>query len=810
MYRKILKVFLASPGDLADERIAASQVVEEENRNHAHSNNLHIELVGWEETVSQTRRAQEAINRDLDQCEYFVGMMWQKWGSPPGPEGHPYTSGFEEEYCRSLERRAKSGKPDISLLFKSPNRDRLEDPGNEMRKVLEFRRKVIDEQKILFQEFGDVREFEQRFRAILSRFLREQIETTHPEDKSSRNVIDEIDDNEESSNSNTLFDYEANQFISNLISIENSETNINSASIARLRLLANSVHRQGNDPTSLGVHDSNILYRHKRDEAFSHNELRTLVTVALEHMDWETVPLWHWLKLYTSSPFMELTLRTLIGPDSQCKNALKLLRLSSYHIPENQKPFSREKIVNIWLGNTTSRDVKIAVFAYLEQNGNNSDIELIEPFLDSDNTNISSAAVRAKIGIIAKSSTSKALNFVASREDAVLTDNLVSLLLESLNSIETQLLKKCLTNRSDDFRRLVAEELLRRDQLSIQEAQQLCESDDAWTRLIGALALKGSLDEFSFAEAQKILDRGSGSSLSELFLPRRRVDFESKEALEAYKITILADLPAQTLEELSEAESVHSTAGTVAYYKYYFRKSRDELRKNLKDRFQGFYRRKLAKIESRPTTPDEKKVETLQTNMMQLGLEALCSSGSKRDLGLVRDILDDNDIAFSSEIVEFLKRHGEWEDVCRVLKLSNNLSGLGFGLLQIADRTSEYASAADAILKLSQKRIADTLALEIPPLVRVRIYRLMPKRMFASFSNQNISELLLDDNEFARKAIALKALLSLSKTRLRRILELYYRAESTHYYNAIFWLDLGISVGTDTARAIANKELSSM
>jgi len=52
MYRKIIKVFLGSPGDLEAERKAAKAIVDEENANHANLLNYHIELVGWEDTVS--------------------------------------------------------------------------------------------------------------------------------------------------------------------------------------------------------------------------------------------------------------------------------------------------------------------------------------------------------------------------------------------------------------------------------------------------------------------------------------------------------------------------------------------------------------------------------------------------------------------------------------------------------------------------------------------------------------------------------------------------------------------------------------
>lgn len=92
--RKIVKVFLASPGDLADERRAVNAVVNELNAEYAEAFRYQVELVGWEDTVSVYGRPQAIINRELERCELFVGLMWKKWGTPPDTTGS-YSSGFE-------------------------------------------------------------------------------------------------------------------------------------------------------------------------------------------------------------------------------------------------------------------------------------------------------------------------------------------------------------------------------------------------------------------------------------------------------------------------------------------------------------------------------------------------------------------------------------------------------------------------------------------------------------------------------------------------------------------------------------------
>jgi len=78
---KLVRVFLASPGDLKDERLAARDAADEINRLIAKPAGYQIELLGWEETVSSLGRPQALINKELETCELFIGVMWKRWGT---------------------------------------------------------------------------------------------------------------------------------------------------------------------------------------------------------------------------------------------------------------------------------------------------------------------------------------------------------------------------------------------------------------------------------------------------------------------------------------------------------------------------------------------------------------------------------------------------------------------------------------------------------------------------------------------------------------------------------------------------------
>jgi hypothetical protein len=80
----ILYVFLASPGDLVEERHVARSVVDELNHSLSRELGWRIELMGWEDTLPGSRRPQELINKDVESCHLFLGMFWKRWGQPTG------------------------------------------------------------------------------------------------------------------------------------------------------------------------------------------------------------------------------------------------------------------------------------------------------------------------------------------------------------------------------------------------------------------------------------------------------------------------------------------------------------------------------------------------------------------------------------------------------------------------------------------------------------------------------------------------------------------------------------------------------
>src|SRR5580693_2331673 len=81
------RVMIASPSDLTEERIVATDAVNDWNAQHAAAEGVVLLPVRWETHATPTSgvRPQEAINSQLtDASDILVGMFWTKLGTSTG------------------------------------------------------------------------------------------------------------------------------------------------------------------------------------------------------------------------------------------------------------------------------------------------------------------------------------------------------------------------------------------------------------------------------------------------------------------------------------------------------------------------------------------------------------------------------------------------------------------------------------------------------------------------------------------------------------------------------------------------------
>jgi len=170
------RVFIASPGGLLDVRKAFRAAVSDYNDTDATQRGVLFIPMGWEDTLAGAGRPQGIINEDLRTCDYFVLVVWDRWGTPTDQAGKSkYASGTEEEFflAESCYKDEKCPMRQIITFFKSVDPRKLSDPGEQLSRVLEFKRELEAGKRYLFSTFDEVSEFEQQLRRHLAKWVRD-------------------------------------------------------------------------------------------------------------------------------------------------------------------------------------------------------------------------------------------------------------------------------------------------------------------------------------------------------------------------------------------------------------------------------------------------------------------------------------------------------------------------------------------------------------------------------------------------------------------------------------------------------------
>jgi hypothetical protein len=166
-----VRIFVASPGDVSEERDIVAIVIDELRRIVGAIRNVELEAVRWETHAwpDVGEDAQAVINREIGEYDIFVGIMWIRFGTPTGRSA----SGTGEEFERAYNLFARFGRPRIMFYFKtapfySSNPSELA----QFRKLVTFRNKLY-KAGVLFWQYEDSLHFERSVREHLIRQLLE-------------------------------------------------------------------------------------------------------------------------------------------------------------------------------------------------------------------------------------------------------------------------------------------------------------------------------------------------------------------------------------------------------------------------------------------------------------------------------------------------------------------------------------------------------------------------------------------------------------------------------------------------------------
>ena len=168
----VLKVFVASPQDVAEERGAFEEVVRELNSTWADTLGIRLDVVRWETHTAPGfgKDPQDVINNQIsDAYDIFVGIMWTRFGTPTPRAG----SGTEEEFLQAYDRyKEDQSSIEIMFYFKTTPVSPVDLDPNQLRAISEFRSKLKDVGGF-YSKFGSIEEF----RNSITRHLSMKVQT---------------------------------------------------------------------------------------------------------------------------------------------------------------------------------------------------------------------------------------------------------------------------------------------------------------------------------------------------------------------------------------------------------------------------------------------------------------------------------------------------------------------------------------------------------------------------------------------------------------------------------------------------------
>lgn len=134
-----IKVFLAAPSDLKDEREHFKKIVWKFNEIVAFDSGAVIIPVMADQMIGGHGQAQGHINKNIECCDYCITMFWDNLGSPPeedSPEGS--VSVTDGEHKKAVMLKNAGILREAVIFFKRIPQPRIDDKGPALEAMLNY------------------------------------------------------------------------------------------------------------------------------------------------------------------------------------------------------------------------------------------------------------------------------------------------------------------------------------------------------------------------------------------------------------------------------------------------------------------------------------------------------------------------------------------------------------------------------------------------------------------------------------------------------------------------------------------------
>ena len=802
---EILRIFVASPSGLDEERRAIWNVVEEINRRNSSHWRLQFQAVGWEDTVGGNRRAQELINRDLETCDFFFGVLSDHWGSPSQSEGDvgtPYTSGFHEEYELAQEMSVEGKMNDILLFFKDIPDDRMRDIGPSLQQVLDFRNRVREGKKLFYTEFNDLEMFRQKIGDALTKIGWDSTSHNSSTDiavPSGRNTKEVGPVPEKSTDSNDfVFPDQTRKFLDVVRGKRGDYNAITNVDVARLRLISCRLGRVGNDEAHIGVHDANLLFRCRAEVNLSQEEKTTLLIAGLRQLEHQNAPFWHWTGGDVNVVERLIQGGMMTEEESVTSSALRIAEIFGY----SAMPTHRQYCIQKWFNAQRASSVHSAAQSYLSRWAKDEDIPTLQEIRDGSGGQKANELDGIIVAIKFRSSPADGLNELKNRNPENIPPALREILQDLIRGLSSELLEELARLKAEYLRLISIKELSRRNALSRQLAEELSGDDSTEVRLEAMKALSDMSVPISESKAREALVVQSANQGLGGFL-RGGGHINDTSKFEEYQRHLLKKKSHPELVAIENEDTPFKADALLTACQMFPRKTGKLLRNGLMDGFDGRFEDHLKRLSPGLVTKarDLKKFCCLrQTNS---ALEILARQQKREDLSLIREVLDRSEIEASSEVLAYFGRFGSWEDADRILRLKPKVSASWLNV----DHAENDELIGRALFKVGSARMVDLIDKIESVTIKAAVIVACTQTVFVGLSDEKLLELINEEDDKIRRLAALKCLTSLPKSRIKKLFEMYMNRQDYRYYNAIHWLDFGVTMTRSIVRKVARREM---
>ena len=780
MKKNILQVFDASPEDVSEDRNFIYEAAESVNRAISSTIDWRIEVFSWKDTTPAYSRPQDVINKQIDECDLFIGLLWHRWGQDSGK----YSSGFEEEFERVKERNIGTGKPEIWLYFKKVDEDKLKDPGRQLQKVVEFKQKRSTAKDIFFQEYQDSDQWKSIIFEKLTKYVLDlskseekaldlQKASVKSEDvKQIQPILTKQADRKDKSISPELID------IFNKVTDQlNSGTDISIGFWETIRIyLTKSLYYSDKNIGELpDNHLVNLVYLKKDEWVLTVKEKVFLLRLLIGSRN-DYQPGWFWVKNLREKEIVNLLVWLSVNDkkDIVREGAVRLLK-------DAKIVLNNEKVFKAWF-ESEDTDIILNSILILKNNKLFKFLFLIDQFTNHKDDLIRKEVIKTKIELMYLKNPNEAFTYLIESNSEIPTV-IKNDLRNMCNRINTPLLVKALTEADVSVKLSCAEYLRKSNLLSKEHCSILLKDDDIRVRKEGLLRyinIESNVDEKSIEQAlskgtsneENVLSSAMQSIHVEDFLPLLYKKQNPEKLLG--KIDFYFNPRSSNIYEFLATEKFEVIEGRIRNdLENEFDNLKHGSEKRLKEKFgEQNYTKVLGDI-------NEDIIKFIRYKFISAALKGLTKNGKKEDVYFARKYLfyEVYDKKVNEEALELLSKFGDAKDIENLIYTAPKVYGK---TKKLAIETAYNFSNNKAALLERLFSNKDEEIVKIGAKIFIKSKTAEKVKIAKELLNHNIDSLRI-----AGIIIIIK---KCSSEEIKKILSEYIK-QNTYYYDVVTWFD---------------------